>query len=212
MDLEKYIDHTNLNQNATEKDIKKLCEEAIAHNFASVCVNSSYVSFAKEMLKNSEVKICSVVGFPLGMCTTSTKVFETKEAIALGADEIDMVINVGWVKDKKFDEVEKEIKNIVTEAKGKTVKVIIETCLLNEEEKIQACKIAKSAKAHFVKTATGFSTGGATAEDVKLMAKTVGNGMSVKASGGIRDKKTAILMIEAGAKRIGASKSVDICK
>ncbi|MDK2934927.1 MAG: deoxyribose-phosphate aldolase [Clostridiales bacterium] len=209
--LEKFIDHTVLKPDATEQQVIKACEEAKTYGFASVCVNPHFVSLVKEQLQGSNVKVCTVVGFPLGATTTKVKVFETKDALANGAQEIDMVINVGAIKDKKYDLVEEDIKAVVDACKGKAiVKVILETCLLTDEEKVTACEIARKAGADFVKTSTGFSTGGATVEDVKLMRKTVGADMGVKASGGVRTYQTAKEMIEAGASRIGCSASISI--
>ena len=212
MKLNKLIDHTLLKPEATKAQIEKLCGEAKEYNFKSVCVNSYYVKYAKELLKGSDVLVCTVIGFPLGQNTTEVKVAETKDAIKNGADEIDMVINIGALKSKDEDYVLNEIKEIRNACKGKTLKVIIETCLLTDEEKITACKLSKEAGADFVKTSTGFSTHGATIEDVKLMRETVGEDMGVKASGGIRDKETALKMVEAGATRLGVSAGVEIVK
>ncbi len=212
-ELAKMIDHTLLKPEATSEGIKKLCEEAVKYNFASVCVNPGRVKEAYEIVKNSEVKVCTVIGFPLGATTTEVKVFETKDAIQNGATEVDMVINVGRLKDKDYDFVKEDIKAVVEAAKGKALtKVIIETCLLTDEEKVIACKLSKEAGADFVKTSTGFSTGGATGEDIKLMRETVGENMGVKASGGVRSLKDALVMIENGATRIGASASIAICE
>lgn len=207
------IDHTILKADATEEQVIKVCQEAIEYKFASVCVNSCYVPLAADMLKDSGVKVCSVVGFPLGAMSAMAKAAEAKEAIENGANEVDMVINVGALKSKKLEYVKCDIAAVVAIAKGRSlVKVIIETCLLTDEEKVEVCKLAKSVGADFVKTSTGFGTGGATVEDVALMRKTVGNEMGVKASGGIRDFETAMKMIEAGASRIGASASVAMVK
>lgn len=212
--LNKYFDHTNLKPTATEDDIKKLCEEAIQYNFATVCVNSSRVKLAKECFRNSKVKVCSVVGFPLGAVSTEAKALETKQAIKDGADEIDMVINIGALKDGKYGFVEKDIRKVIKAARGKIVKVIIECCYLTDKEKKTACIRAKKAGAHFVKTSTGFGSPpegvpkGATIEDVKLM-KEVFRG-DVKAAGGIGTLKQAREFIQAGATRIGASASVAI--
>lgn len=207
------IDHTLLKQDASEEQIRKLCQEAREYQFASVCVNTSYVSLAEELLRGSNVKVCCVVGFPLGACTTRTKVAETKEAIENGAAEIDMVINGGAVKSKNWDFVKNDIASVVIAASGRAlVKVIIETCLLTDEEKVMVCTAAKLAGANFVKTSTGFSTGGATIEDVQLMRKTVGPEMGVKASGGIKDYQTALAMINAGANRLGTSSGIAIVK
>jgi len=211
MDIAKYIDHTILKPEATVEDVKKLCREAKEYNFASVCVNGCYAKLVSTELAGSDVKTCVVVGFPLGAMTKEAKAFETSDAIKNGADEIDMVINVGALKDKNYDLLKQDIEAVVNAAKDKAiVKVIIETCLLTDEEKVKACEIAKEAKADFVKTSTGFSTGGATKEDIALMRKTVGEGLGVKASGGVRDYKTAMEMINAGASRIGASAGIAI--
>jgi deoxyribose-phosphate aldolase len=213
MDIAKYIDHTILKPEATAEDVKRLCAEAKEYNFASVCVNACYTKLVSTELKETDVKTCVVVGFPLGAMTKESKAFETTEAIENGADEIDMVINVGALKAKNYDLLKEDIEAVVNAAAGKAiVKVIIETCLLTDEEKIKACEISKEAKADFVKTSTGFSSGGATKEDIALMRKTVGPDLGVKASGGIRDFKTAMDMINAGASRIGASASIAIVK
>ena len=211
MDIAKYIDHTILKPEATVEDVKKLCKEAREYNFASVCVNGCYAKLVSTELAGSDVKTCVVVGFPLGAMTKEAKAFETTDAIKNGANEIDMVINVGALKDKNYNLIKEEIEAVVNAAKGKAiVKVIIETCLLTDEEKVKACEISKEAKADFVKTSTGFSTGGATKEDIALMRKTVGPDLGVKASGGVRDYKTAMDMINAGASRIGASAGIAI--
>lgn len=210
MKLNKFIDHTLLKPQATVNDIVKLCEEAKKYDFKSVCVNPTYVNHAKELLKGTDVLVCIVIGFPLGANSIATKVFETKDAIQNGADEIDMVINIGRVKINDFEYIEKEIRSVVEAANGKLVKVIIETCLLTEDEKISCCQAAKAAKAMFVKTSTGFSTGGAIKEDIALMRKTVGELMGVKASGGVRSKEDCLIMIENGATRIGTSNGVKI--
>ena len=211
--LAKMIDHTILKPEATKKEIEKLCSEALEYNFASVCVNPTRVKEAYEILKDSDVKVCTVIGFPLGATTTNVKVFETKDAIENGATEVDMVINIGRLKEKDYDFVKEDIKNVVYAAKGKALtKVIIETCLLTDEEKVVACKLAKEAGADFVKTSTGFSTGGALKEDIKLMRETVGQELGVKASGGVRTLEDAEAMIENGATRIGASASIKICE
>lgn len=210
MKINQYIDHTNLKADASIEDIKTLVDEAIANEFYSVCVNSSNVKLIKDY--NKDVKIAAVVGFPLGAMAKEAKVFEAKKAIEDGASEIDMVINIGRLKDKEYDYVESEIREI-KEAIGENIlKVIIETCLLTDEEKIKACELSVAAGADFVKTSTGFSTGGATVTDVKLMADTVGDKAKVKASGGIHTREEALALIDAGASRIGASKSIDICK
>lgn len=212
--INKYIDHTLLKPEATKDEIKKLCTEATQYEFYSVCVNSSYVALANELLKGSNVKIAAVVGFPLGAMSTEAKAFETAKAVIDGADEIDMVINIGMLKSGDFGYVLKDIKAVVDRAhKAKSlVKVIIETCLLSDEEKVKACELAVEAEADFVKTSTGFSTGGATVEDVRLMKKAVSGKALVKASGSIRDYATCKSMIDAGADRIGASKSIEIVK
>ena len=207
------IDHTLLKPEATEEMIKNLCNEAIEYGFAAVCVNPFYVKLAKKILMDSEVKIATVIGFPLGASSKGVKAYEATTAIEDGADEVDMVINIGALKNKDFEFVKKDIKSVVDAVNGNgIVKVIIETCLLTEEEKVKACQLSKEAGAHFVKTSTGFSTGGATIEDVKLMKSIVGEHLQIKASGGVRDYETAIAMIEAGASRIGASASVNIVK
>lgn len=209
--IAKMIDHTLLKADTTKAQIVKLCEEAKQYGFASVCVNPTWVATAAELLKGTDVKVCTVIGFPLGASTPETKAFETKNAIENGAEEVDMVINIGALKDGNDDLVERDIRAVVEAAKGKAlVKVIIETCLLTEEEKVRACQLAVKAGADYVKTSTGFSTGGATTEDVALMRKTVGKNIGVKASGGVRDIKSAMAMIEAGATRIGTSSGVAI--
>lgn len=210
MKLNKLIDHTNLKPDATKEDIKNLVDEAMANDFYSVCVNTSFVKFIKDY--NKDIKIAAVVGFPLGAMSTKAKAFEAKTAIEDGASEIDMVIEIGRLKEKDYDYVLNDIK-ACKEACGENVlKVIIETCLLTDEEKIKACELAVKACADFVKTSTGFSQGGAKASDILLMRKTVGENIGVKASGGIHNKKEAMEMVEAGANRIGASKSIEICK
>ena len=211
-DLARMIDHTILKPEATPAEVEKVCREALEHNFASVCVNPAYVVLVKESMKNSTVKVCSVIGFPLGATTTGSKVRETEEAISNGAQEVDMVINVGRLKAGDFAYVEEDIRAVVETAHSKSVisKVIIETCLLSDEEKELVCMIAKKVGADFVKTSTGFSKGGATASDVALMRRVVGTAMGVKASGGIRTFAEAVLMIESGATRIGASSGVKI--
>lgn len=210
MSYNKLIDHTLLKQDAQPEQIVKLCEEAKEFDFMSVCVNPAYVPLAAECLKGSSVKVCTVIGFPLGMNLTRTKVDEAKLCIAQGAQEIDMVINVGMLKAGHDDYVREEIR-LLKEVAGKLVlKVIIETCLLTDEEKVRACRLAKEAGADFVKTSTGFSTGGATAHDVKLMRETVGPEMGVKASGGVRTHEDLLAMVEAGANRIGTSNGTKI--
>lgn len=211
MDIAKFIDHTILKPETRKEDVIKVCNEAKECGFYSVCVNPYYVPLVKKELEGSDVKITSVVGFPLGATTKEVKAFEAKKAVKSGADEIDMVINIAALKNREYDIVKEDIKAVVDAIKDKAIlKVIIETCLLTEEEKIKACQISKEAGAHFVKTSTGFSTGGATVHDIKLMRDTVGTDMGVKASGGIRDRDKALQMIEAGANRIGASSSVAI--
>lgn len=211
MNIAKYIDHTILKPEATAEEVKKLCKEAREYNFASVCVNGCYAKLVSTELAGTEVKTCVVVGFPLGAMTKEAKAFETTQAIENGATEIDMVINVGALKEKNYALLKEDIEAVVKAATGKAiVKVIIETCLLTDEEKVKACEISKEAKADFVKTSTGFSTSGATKEDIALMRKTVGENIGVKASGGVRDFKTAMDMINAGASRIGASASISI--
>ncbi|MFC0470469.1 deoxyribose-phosphate aldolase [Halalkalibacter kiskunsagensis] len=207
------IDHTLLKGSATEKDIIKLAAEAKVYQFASVCVNPTWVSAAYEVLKETNVKVCTVIGFPLGASTSKVKRFETEDAIENGATEIDMVINIGALKNKDNELVKKDIEAVVHAANEKAlVKVIIETCLLTEEEKVRACQLAVQAGASYVKTSTGFSTGGATVEDIRLMSETVGPSIGVKASGGIRNSEDVQKMVEAGATRIGASSGVSIVK
>lgn len=211
-DLAAIIDHTLLKAEATRDEVLELCHEARQYRFASVCVNPGWVRLAAEVLTGSGVKVCTVVGFPLGATTTLTKVMETRDAIAGGADEIDMVINIGALKNRQDDWVESDIREVVQAAGGKIVKTIFETALLSDEEVIRASAMAKRAGADFVKTSTGFGPGGATSHHVELMRKTVGPLMGVKASGGIRDRETAQEMIRAGATRIGASASVKIVR
>ena len=208
----KYIDHTILKPNATSDQIIKLCEEAVANDFASVCINPCWIPTAKAALAGSDVKLCVVVGFPLGAMTTEAKVFETKDAIEKGAQEVDMVINVGALKSGNADLVESDIRAVVEASGDKLVKVIIEACLLTDEEKVLACQLAQKAGADFVKTSTGFSTGGATLPDVQLMRQTVGPDMGVKAAGGARSYADAVAFVEAGATRIGTSSGVAILK
>ena len=210
MQYNKLIDHTLLKQDASPEQIVKLCEEAIKFDFMSVCVNPAYVPLAANCLKDSDVKVCTVIGFPLGMNLTKTKVEEAEVCILQGADEIDMVINVGMLKAGHDDFVEEEIRLLKETAGSRILKVIIETCLLTDDEKVRACLAAKKAGADFVKTSTGFSTGGATVEDVALMRKTVGPDMGVKASGGVRTHEDLVAMVEAGANRIGTSNGTKI--
>ncbi|WP_291632372.1 deoxyribose-phosphate aldolase [Clostridium sp.] len=211
MKIEQYIDHTLLKQQASEEQIIKVCVEAKEYGFASVCANAYYAPLVRKQLEGTNVKTCIVVGFPLGATTKEVKAFEAKQAIENGAEEIDMVVNVGAIKSNKYDVVKDEIEAVVAASKGKAiVKVIIETCLLTDAEKVRVCKIAKEASADFVKTSTGFSTGGATVQDVKLMRETVGPDMGVKAAGAVRTAEDAKAVIEAGASRIGASSSIAI--
>ena len=210
MQINKFIDHTILKAFATSEDIKKICEEAIKYNFKSVCVNPANVALAKQLLEGSDVLACTVIGFPLGANTPEIKALEAMMAIKDGADEIDMVINIGKAKEHDFDYIEKEIALVVASCASKCVKVIIETCYLTDEEKVECCKAALNANATFVKTSTGFGTGGATPEDIALMRQTVGDTMGVKASGGVRNLQDLEAMVEAGATRIGASSGVAI--
>lgn len=208
----KLFDHTILKADATKEAVKRICEEAKEYGFMSVCVNSYYTSYAAGLLKGTDVKVCTVVGFPLGQMSTRAKAAETSLAVEDGAEEIDMVINVGALKDKLYDTVLADIKEVKKACKSALLKVIIETCLLSDAEKIKACELAKEAGADFVKTSTGFSIAGAKAEDVALMRRTVGENMGVKASGGIRDKETAQAMVRAGADRLGTSATTAICR
>lgn len=209
MKLEKYIEHTILKAEATRAQVKLFCEEAKRYNFATVVVNSYYTELVSRELKGSGVKTCVVIGFPLGSSTKEVKAFETVQAIENGAEEVDMVINIGALKDKNYDVVKEDIEAVVKAANNKAlVKVIIETCLLTEDEKIKACHISKEAGADLVKTSTGFSVYGATSQDVALLRKTVGDDMGVKASGGIKTTEDAMEMVAAGANRIGSSNGV----
>lgn len=212
--LNQYFDHTILKPEATEADVTKLCGEAKEYGFYAVCVNSCYVPLAKKLLEGSDVKIAAVVGFPLGACCTDAKAYETEWSCREGASEIDMVLHVGAMKEKRYDYILEDISAVVAAAMefGSIVKVILETCLLTDEEVIKACELSREAGAAFVKTSTGFSKDGATAHHVALMKKTVGDDLQVKASGGIRDLAKTMEMIEAGADRIGASASVEIFK
>ena len=210
MRLNKMIDHTILNPDATKDEVIRVIDEAKAHEFASVCLEPCWVSLAAERLADSPVKVCTVIGFPLGANTKTVKAFEAKEAVDNGAEEVDMVLNIGALKSGDYDLVLEDMKAVREAAKEAVVKVILETCLLTDEEKKKACALAKEAGLDFVKTSTGFSTAGATTTDVKLMREVVGDKMGVKASGGIRDRETAEAMIAAGASRIGASKSIAI--
>ena len=210
MQIQDYIDHTILKPTATISDIEKLCKEAIDHKFYAVCVNGCYTKQAKKQLQGSKVKLAVVIGFPLGAMSTASKVFEAQDCKANGADEIDMVINVGWMKSGKFNLVLQEISSIKKAIGEKILKVIIETCYLTKEEKIKACVLAMEAGADFVKTSTGFGTGGATLEDIKLMKGVVGNKAKIKASGGIKDRATALKYIALGVSRIGTSSGIAI--
>ena len=205
MKLSKYIDHTLLKADASLEAIRKLCDEAKEYDFKSVCVNTCNIEFCKKQLEGSDVLVCCVIGFPLGAMSTEAKVAESKDAIAKGADEVDMVINIGRLKDKDYTYVTEEIRKIKEAVGDKTLKVIIETCLLTDEEKVKACECILEAKADFVKTSTGFSTNGATFEDVALLKKTVGDRCLIKAAGGVRSKDDFNRMIELGANRIGTS-------
>jgi len=210
MNIASYIDHTILAADATQEKIEKLCQEAKEWHFASVCVNTCWTKLCAQLLKDSGVNVCVVVGFPLGAMSTEAKAFEAKKAVEDGATEVDMVINIGWLKDHKDSLVEEDIRQVKKACGDKHLKVIIEACLLTEEEKVRACKLSVAAGADFVKTSTGFSKSGATVEDVALMRMTVGNACKVKAAGGIRDFKTAKAMIEAGADRLGCSAGIAI--
>lgn len=213
-EMAKMIDHTLLKAVGAPEEVTRLCREALEYGFASVCVNPCHVPLAKDLLDGSEVLVCTVIGFPLGATSTAAKAFEAAEAVRSGAKEVDMVINLGWLKSGWQEEVLKDIRSVVeaamAEDKDAAVKVIIETCYLTDEEKITACKLAKEAGAHFVKTSTGFGTGGATVEDIALMRKAVGPQMGVKASGGIKNARQALKLVEAGATRIGASAGIGI--
>lgn len=210
MNYNEYIDHTNLKAFASLNDIIKLCSEANYYKFKSVCVNPAYIETAKELLKDSGVLICTVIGFPLGQNTKEVKAFEITDAIAKGADEVDVVINVAELKNKNYDYVLDELKLCIEKANGVLTKLIIETCYLTKEEIVKACELASQARFDYVKTSTGFGTGGATVEDVKLMKDSIPLNMKVKASGGIKTKEDMIKMIEAGASRIGTSNGVKI--
>ena len=205
------VDHTLLSQSATWEEIKSICEDGMKYETASVCIPASYVKQAKEYV-GEKLAICTVIGFPNGYSTTATKVFETADAVKNGADEIDMVINVGWLKDKKYDEILNEINAIKDACNGKILKVIIETCLLTDEEKIKMCEIVSNSNADFIKTSTGFSTGGATKADIELFAKHTTNGKKIKAAGGIASIKDAEDFINLGASRLGTSRIVKIVK
>lgn len=210
MSIANIIDHTMLKADAGAEIIRRYCQEAKEYGFASVCVNSCNVPLAASELKDSSVSVCCVVGFPLGAMLTSAKAFEASEAVKAGADEVDMVIHIGALKDKNYDLVREDIRAVVDACQGRLVKVILENCLLTKEEIVKACQLSMEAGAHYVKTSTGFSTGGAVAEDVALMKKTVGEKLKVKASGGIRTPKDAEAMILAGADRIGAGNGITL--
>lgn len=210
-DILSKVDHTVLSQNATWQDIRALCDDGIRYGCASVCIPPSYVKKAKEYVKN-ELKICTVIGFPNGYNTTAVKCFETAEAVKEGADEIDMVINIGMLKDKRYDEILEEIKEIKKACDGKLLKVIIETCLLTDEEKIKMCRIVSESGADYIKTSTGFSTGGATREDIRLFKENVADHLLIKAAGGISSIKDAEDMLKLGASRLGTSRIVKIVK
>lgn len=212
MSIAKYIDHTLLAPDAAKSTIEKLCKEASEYKFASVCVNSCWVSLAADLLKDSSVKVCTVVGFPLGAMDTVSKAYEAAKAVENGADEVDMVINIGYLKSGMLDAVLEDIVAVRKATEGKLLKVIIETCLLTDDEKRTACELSEKAGADFVKTSTGFSKGGATLHDVELMKSVVGDRLGVKASGGVRDYATAKAMIDAGATRIGASAGIAIVR
>lgn len=212
MNINKYIDHTLLKTDSVQSQLDQLIEEAKAYDFASVCVNPCWVAYAAKALKGTDVKVCTVVGFPLGATTSATKAFETKDAIENGADEIDMVINIGLLKQGDYQAVEDDMRAVVEASGDKLVKVIIEACLLTDDEKVKACQLAVNAGVDFVKTSTGFSTGGATVSDVKLMRQTVGPDIGVKAAGGARSLEDALAFVEAGATRIGTSAGVTIMK
>jgi deoxyribose-phosphate aldolase len=211
-DIAQLIDHTALRPDTTGIQMEVLCEEAREYHFYSVCINSSFIPLAKTFLVNSGVKICTVVGFPLGASLSKVKAYEAREAAKEGADEIDMVINISALKDNNYRKVKEDIEEVVRSVKGLICKVILETVLLTDQEKEIGCRIAVEAGAHFVKTSTGFESGGATVEDVRLMRRIVGNHIGIKAAGGIRDYETTLKMVEAGATRIGASKGVEIVK
>lgn len=210
MRLEKYIDHTLLKATATIEEIKTLCNEAIKYDFFSVCVNSAFVPYAKKFLEGTQIKVCSVVGFPLGAMSSESKIFETQQAISDGADEIDMVINIGLLRSGEIDKVREEIAGIKKACGDKVLKVILETCYLSDDEKRLACELSVASGADFVKTSTGFGTGGATIADVQLMKESVNGKAKIKASGGIRDYETAVSYINAGVQRIGTSNGIAI--
>lgn len=206
-----HVDHTLLTQTATWEEIRQICDDAVAYGTASVCIPPSYVKQAKEYVRD-KMAVCTVIGFPNGYMTTAVKEFETKDALANGADEIDMVINIGWVKDGKFDSIEKEIRTLKAACRDKILKVIIETCLLTEEEKIKMCQVVTNAGADYIKTSTGFSTAGATFEDVKLFAENIGKAVKIKAAGGISSMDDAEKFLELGADRLGTSRIIKLVK
>ncbi len=214
MDIKKilsFVDHTLLGQGATQADIEKICDEGIKYGCASVCIAPSYVGFAKEYTKG-KIPVCTVIGFPNGYMTTAVKCFEAEEAVKNGADEIDMVINVGWLKDKRYSDVLEEINAVKKSCNGKLLKVIVETCLLTDEEKIKMCEIVSSSDADYIKTSTGFSSGGATKEDIKLFSEHISNGKKIKAAGGIASLDDAEDFISLGAARLGTSRIVKIVR
>ena len=210
MEINKYIDHTLLKADATAEQIKKLCEEALKYDFCAVCVNPTWISYCKELLTGSDVKVCTVIGFPLGATLSSAKKAEAQAAVEAGADELDMVINIGYVKSGFYEKVVDDIKSVVAGSSGNTVKVIIETCLLTDDEKRTATKAVMEAGADFVKTSTGFSTGGATVADVALMKEVTGDKIKIKAAGGVANLDDLYAMIENGADRIGTSRGVGL--
>lgn len=210
MKINSYIDHTLLKPDATQEQIKKLCEEAIQYKFASVCINPTWVEYAYSLLTDNAIPVCTVVGFPLGANTTNTKANETRELLGLGAREIDMVMNIGQLKSKNFEQVKSDIAEVVKAAQGALVKVIIETCLLTDDQKKIACQLSQEAGAAFVKTSTGFSNAGATIKDIQLMRGVVGPNFGIKASGGISERQFALDLIAAGATRIGTSKGLEL--
>ena len=212
MSVNSYIDHTLLKADTNKEQILSLIDEAKKYEFASVCVNPTWVKTASELLKDSSVKVCTVIGFPLGASTSAVKAFEAKDAIANGADEIDMVINIGWLKDRKYQDVEQEIRTLKEACGDRILKVIIETCLLTEEEKIKMCELVTNAGADYIKTSTGFSTGGAIFDDIRLFAKHVGEGVKIKAAGGISSMDDAEKFLALGADRLGTSRIVKIVK
>ena len=217
MNIEKIlsmVDHTLLKQESTWEQIKSLCDDAIKYNTASVCIPPSFVKQAKEYMieQGADIAICTVIGFPNGYNTTNVKWFETKDAVINGADEIDMVINIGWVKDGRYEDILNEIDKVKEACDGRLLKVIIETCLLTDEEKVKMCEVVSNSKADYIKTSTGFSTGGATVADIKLLKRTVKNSLLIKASGGVKIHEDMVKMIKAGANRIGTSRGVALIK